>query len=394
MNIRRRHPSARDLVRLDTLLASVALIEIELECWLGHQVVEQHRTVTAVAAVLFTAPVIARRAAPRAALITCLSVGVVQTSLGGQLLTAVIGGVVPVIALAYAVGAWLEYRQSAATAGIGIALLLAAQLLPGDGGPPDSVGQLAAAIGSSLFLIIPAWFVGRLARERSRRATAFRAFAVEAATAQQESEAAAIAQERARISGEFQDIVAHTVGVMVVHAGAARLTLRSDPGQARTSILTIEQTGRQALADLRQLLGVLRATDDPHALTPQPGLAQLGSLIESVGRTGLACELTSVGLAADLTPGIDLVAYRVIEATLTTAADHNVGHGLITLIYQPHQIEVHVTGDGPIPRLAEQLQATTERVALYDGTLHAFAQDDRGGFAVRAVLPFLALVRT
>lgn len=392
MNVRSWRPSERDLGRMDALLALAALIEIELECWVGHAVADRHRAVTAVAAVFFTAPVIARRAAPRAALIGCLSVALVQTLLGGQLLTAVIGDVVPVIALAYGVGAWPHYRRSMATAGAGLALLVAAQLLPVDGGP-DGVGEIAAGIGSSLLLIIPAWFVGRLARERNRRASAFRELATQAAVAQREREVAAIADERSRISCELQDIVAHTVGVMVIHAGAARLMLHSDPDRARDSILTIEQTGRQALADLRQLLGMLRASDDPRALSPQPGLAQLGNLIESVGRNGCACEVTTVGRAIDLTPGIDLVAYRVIEATLATASDHDVGYGLITLIYQPHQIEVHVSGDRPIPDLPQQLQATTERVALYDGTLRANADEDGGGFAVHAQLPFDSLAR-
>lgn len=379
--------------RTDAVLASASLIEIELECWLGRAVAEPHRVVTAVAAVFFTAPVIARRAAPRAALVACLSVAVLQTLLGGQLLAAVIGDVVPIVALAYGVGAWLPNRRSVTTASVGLALLLANAFVPGDGGPPDGVGEIAAAIGSSLLLIVPAWFVGRLARERSQRANAFRELAARAAVEQKQAEIAAIADERTRISRELQDIVAHSVGVMVIHAGGARLMLRNDPDRARDSILTIEHTGRQALADLRQLLGMLRSGDDPRALCPQPGLAQLGALVESVGRAGLACEVTTVGPAIDLTPGIDLVAYRVIEATLATASDHNVGHGLITIVYEPHQIDVHVSGDGPLPDLAERLQPTVERVALYDGTLRADADDGGGGFAVRAELPLNSLVQ-
>jgi signal transduction histidine kinase len=384
-------PAQRRSWRLDAVLASAALVELELESLLGHAVADAHRAVTAVAAVFFVAPVVARRAAPRAALLACLSVGVVQTLLGGQLLTAVVGDVVPVIALAYGVGAWLPYRRSAATAGAGLALLLAAQLLPGDGGPPHGAGQIAAAVGSSFFLIVPAWFVGRIAGERSRRASAFRELAAQAAAAQRERESAAVAAERSRISGELQTVVADSVGVMVRHAGAARLALRSDPEHARDSILTIERTGRQALVDLRNLLGTLRASDDPRALTPQPGLAQLGALIESLGRTGLACQVTTVGDAVDLTPGIDLVAYRVIEATLDAAADHDVGRGRVTLTYDSHQLDVHISGDGHLPDLAEQLHATSRRVALYDGTLRADAHADGGGFAVRAQLPFHAL---
>ena len=85
-------------------------------------------------------------------------------------------------------------------------------------------------------------------------------------------EAAAIAGERARIGCELQDIIAHSVSAMVVQAGGARLLLRSEPDRARESILNVEETGREALADMRRLLGMLRKDDDPRALSPQPGL--------------------------------------------------------------------------------------------------------------------------
>jgi signal transduction histidine kinase len=138
--------------------------------------------------------------------------------------------------------------------------------------------------------------------------------AAQAAIAQDERESAAIAEERARIGGELQDIIAHSVSVMIIQAGGARLLVRSDPERARDSILNVEQTGRETLADLHRLLGMLRKDDDPRALAPQPGLNQLAALIDSIRDTGVECELRAEGEPIDLTP-----VWRVaLEAAVAT----------------------------------------------------------------------------
>jgi len=133
-------------------------------------------------------------------------------------------------------------------------------------------------------------------------------------------ESAAIVQERARIGSELQDIIAHSVSAMVIQAGGARRALRSDPDRARDSMRNVEQTGREALADLRRLLGMLRKDEDPRALAPQPGLKQLRELIGSMRDIDVQCELRIEGMPIDLTPGVDLVGYRVIEAALHSGA--------------------------------------------------------------------------
>ena len=173
---------------------------------------------------------------------------------------------------------------------------------------------------------------------------------------------------------------------MVVQAGSARLLLRSDPDRARESILNVEHTGREALADLRRLLGMLRKDDDPRALSPQPGLKQLPALIESVRESGFACELRTEGDRIDLTPGVDLVAYRVIEVALRAAAEHRMAHGAVTIRYATAGLELEISGDGQIPGIDECLRAITDRVALYDGTLRTASA--RGtGFELQARLP-------
>src|SRR6202043_1497050 len=113
--------------------------------------------------------------------------------------------------------------------------------------------------------------------------------------------AAAVAEERARIGTELRDIIAHSVSAMVVQAGGARMLLRRDPDRARDGIISIEETGREALGDLRRLLGILRKDDDPRALSPQPGLGQIGSLLESRSTAGATWTMRFVGEPADIT---------------------------------------------------------------------------------------------
>jgi signal transduction histidine kinase len=178
---------------------------------------------------------------------------------------------------------------------------------------------------------------------------------------------------------------------MVIQAGGGRLLLHGDPDRARDSILNVEHTGREVLADLRRLLGMLRKDDDPRALSPQPGLSQLATLIDSIRQAGLECELLTVGDPIDLTPGVDLVAYRVIEVALLTAAEHRVSRGLVTIRYEPRELKLEIAGDGAIPDLDESVRSIAQRVALYDGSLRALPTRG-GGFTLHARPPLEAAV--
>jgi signal transduction histidine kinase len=173
---------------------------------------------------------------------------------------------------------------------------------------------------------------------------------------------------------------------MVIQAGGAQRMLRSDPERARESILTVERTGREALGDLRRLLGMLRKDDDPRALAPQPGLGQLATLLRATREAGVACQLRTDGEPIELTPGVDLVAYRILEAVLGCAVRHRAGRAVVAVRYQLARLELEVHGDRSIPNLAEELAGMSERVRLYDGTLEARpAEGD--GFGVRARFP-------
>ena len=346
--------------------------------------------ITAVAAVLFAGAIALRRVWPAVALVFSLAVVTVSTRFGGQLLSNDNAYVIPVLVLSYSAGAWLDARRSLVALGLGLVLLWTWAALPGPDGSTNGLGQTAVALFYVTVLLLPTWLVGRFVRRHSARARAFRELAAQFAAGQDAHDEAAIADERARIGSELQDIIAHSISAMVIQAGSARLLLRSDPGRARESILNVEETGRQALSDVRRLLGMLRKDDDPRALRPQPGLDQLSALIDSLRGAGLSWERNTVGDPVDLTPGIDLVAYRVAEAGLRVAADRHVSHGVVTVHYAPRELELEIRGDRAIPDLDTTIAAIAQRVALYNGELRT--EPARQGFVLFARIPLEAAV--
>ena len=375
---------------VDAIVALAAIVAIELTCWLTSGISTSDRVITAVAAVLFAGAIALRRVWPAVALVVALAVVTISTSFGGQLLSNDNAYVIPVLVLSYSAGAWLDTRRSAVALGLGLALLWTWALLPGPDGSTNGLGQTAVAFFYVTVLLLPTWLVGRFVRRHGARAGAFRDLAARVAAAQAGHDAAAIADERARIGSELQDIIAHSISAMVIQAGGARLVLRSDPGRARESILNVEETGRQALSDVRRLLGMLRKDDDPRALSPQPGLGQLPALIDSLRAGGLSWERNTVGDPVDLTPGIDLVAYRVVEAGLRVAADRHVSHGVVTVRYDPRDLKLELRGDRAIPDLDAAIAPIVQRVALYNGELRT--GPDSEGFVLLARIPLEAAV--
>jgi hypothetical protein len=166
MRALRERAASLDPMRVDAIFAVAMIIELELEAWLNRGIADSHRLVTAVASVLFAAPIAVRRRSPSFALLFCLSVAAIQTLFGGELLQTTSGDIVPVLVLSYSVGAWLDSRRSVRTLMLALSLLLAWGFLPGAGGPPSSVADATSAVFYVSLLIFPAWFVGRLVRER------------------------------------------------------------------------------------------------------------------------------------------------------------------------------------------------------------------------------------
>jgi signal transduction histidine kinase len=211
----------------------------------------------------------------------------------------------------------------------------------------------------------------------------------------------AVAAERARIAREMHDVIAHHVSVIVVQADGAAYSFDHDPDRARQAIDAISRTGRQALAEMRRLLGVLRdgeATD----MAPQPGLTQISELLADARLAGLPVSLTIEGTPRPLDAGRELAAYRIVQEALTNARKHG-GLGAdaaVLLHYTKNGLRVRVSDTGHVPtagygpgpgntgqeNTGHGITGMRERVQLYGGTLRAGPLPD-GGYEVTATLP-------
>jgi signal transduction histidine kinase len=255
---------------------------------------------------------------------------------------------------------------------------------------------------TSYALLAAAWGLGELQRRR-RLATAH----LEQLNAQLQRERDlkarwAVAEERARIARELHDVVAHSVSVMVVQAGAARRLVDGDPVQARQALTSIESTGRQALAEMRRLLGVMRHDGEARpeeaadALAPQPGLADLDALVSRARDAGLEVELQVEGAPRPLAAGVDLSAYRIVQEALTNCLKHaGAAKAIVHLCYGREDLELQVLDDGRgVVGLRDAgrengghgLIGMRERVAVFGGNLDVGPRPG-GGFKVDARLP-------
>ena len=236
------------------------------------------------------------------------------------------------------------------------AAAIAALLVPSTNAP---VGD---AVFATLFLVGLPSLVGRAYRSRSSLNTELRERAQRLAEDRQARADEAAAAERRRIAGELHDLVAHGVSGMVVQAGAARRLVSAGDPRAPEAILAIEESGREALTELRRLLGVLRREDDDLALAPQPSLARVGALVASMREAGLDVQLQISGEAVPLGPGIDVAGYRVIEEALRGAS----GSARVTVHYGTSHVDLAIEGAVPDD---EELVGLRERVKLFGGQL-------------------------
>jgi signal transduction histidine kinase len=197
----------------------------------------------------------------------------------------------------------------------------------------------------------------------------------------------AAAEERTRIAGELHDVVAHAMSAMVVQASGARRLAEKDPERARDAFGAVETTGREALTEIRRLLGVLRRGDEEIALAPQPSLRHLGALVARTRAGGLPVGLEVEGEERPLPAGVDLTAYRLVQEALSGAvAQGAAGSAEVVVRYRPDGLEVEVLDDGDEGGDERALPGVRERVALYGGQLQARRRRN-GGHAVRARLP-------
>jgi len=284
----------------------------------------------------------------------------------------------------YAVGLYSRHNLLALGLLFGLAVLITLRY---DNPAPEIPSQLFP-----LLILTVAWLCALAVRQQRTVTDAFQARARSLETEQEHAARAARAEERHRIAREMHDVIAHSVSVMVVQAGAARSVLESAPDEATKALLAVESTGRATLAELRGLLGVL-ADDDGPDLTPQPGLDQIESLIDRVTAAGLKVAVTMSGAERPLSSGLSLTAYRVLQEALTNAlkyANHTRTDVYVTYSDTELKLEILNAGSEQPYSNGEQrghgIIGMRERVALYGGRLEAGPRIG-GGYAVRAWLP-------
>lgn len=201
----------------------------------------------------------------------------------------------------------------------------------------------------------------------------------------------AVEEERARIARELHDIVSHSISVIVVQTQAVRRRLGPDHQAESDDLRAVETVGRQAMAEMRRMLGVLRAQGNGLDLQPQPGLARLPALLEQTRSAGLQVDLRVEGQEAPLPPGVDLAAYRIVQEALTNVLKHaGPARAQVTLNYGDRELDIAVEDDGHGPASAGEggngLVGMRERVAVYGGHLE-FGPANGRGFQVKAHLP-------
>jgi signal transduction histidine kinase len=298
------------------------------------------------------------------------------------------GPAAPFLALllaAFSAGAYARPRTPRWHVVLFTAAIAAVMVVDALQGRFDGGSWLAAAI----FLLIGALYRQRLARVSQLENETTRLRHDRAVAAQ-----AAAADERARIARELHDVVAHSVSVMTVQAGAARHTLDPADTDTREALASIEVAGRQALVELRRLLGILRRADDEPALAPVPSLAQVGELLADMRAAGLAVTLRVEGEPVALPPGVDLAAYRIVQEALTNSLKHApASRTEVHICYGRHEMLLSVADDGVSASVGPSSGGTghgligmRERVLLYGGTLQAGPRPE-GGFGILARLP-------
>jgi signal transduction histidine kinase len=254
------------------------------------------------------------------------------------------------------------------------------------GGGVSAVFPMEAAVLLSYVLGLA--ISARAARERAARDAAEQ---LDSALVSAAREAAS--GERARIARELHDVIAHSVSVMVIQAGGARLVMGGEPERAEESLRSVERAGRDALAELRRLLGTL-GDEDPHALAPQPGLGDIEPLLAEARRAGVAADLRVDGRSMAVPPALDLCAYRIVQESLTNVIRHAApASASVNVRWSADTLELEVSDDGRRATARRRhgagghgIPGMRERVALHGGTLEVGARP-AGGFSVRARLP-------
>jgi signal transduction histidine kinase len=328
-----------------------------------------------------TLPLAVRRRWPLAVLVWALATGAAFAAVGPSLVPLSF----TILIYVYTAAAHCPRRVSLAGLAATEALLGVVWLAR-----PRSIGDAGTLIIDGL-LMVAAWWLGDGTRRRLEAVAAAQQRAAELERAREELARRAVTEERLRIARELHDVVAHSMSIIAVQSGVGAHVLDSQPEEARKALAAVEATSRQALVEMRRLLGVLRQEAEPRgSLAPAPGLAELEALTAEVARAGVRVEVRIEGTPTELPAGLDLSVYRIVQEALTNVVRHaGPATARVAVRYAPGRMSVEVVDDGRGGDHGDQghgIPGMRERAALYGGTLEAGPLPG-GGFRVAATLP-------
>ena len=367
----------------DAVLALAVTVVGQLEAWTG--TFATHRQgphwVEAAAYAVAGLSLAFRRTHPSGALLAMCAALVLEFAVVGS--PEGFGIAIPPIVAAYTVANLEERPRAFAGLAAVVALGVAWVLL-------DPMDKSLMQHVQALFWLSPwliAWLVGALVRSR-------RLYVRAQLREREERALTAVAEERNRIARELHDVIGHSVSVMTVQASAVRRLMRADQARERAALETVEATGREALAEMRRMVGVLRSASGAPDLAPPPRLDQLDRLVGNFRTAGLRVDVETGGDPVALPPGLDLTAYRLVQEALTNTLKHADATGVVvSLQYRPEALVLSVRDDGRGPddsaRPGNGLTGMRERVAVFGGRLTAGAAPG-GGYQLRAELPLEA----
>ena len=342
----------------------------------------QPRAVAAYALILaHSLPIALRRRFPVQVLGCGLATGLAFASLRLNLVALGLG----ILIYVYSVAALRPRRVSLAGLAATQAMLVLVFLVR-----PRALGDRTTLL-VDVVMVAAAWWLGDATRRRQEAVAAARERAAELERAREELARRAVVEERLRIARELHDVVAHSMSIIAVQSGVGAHVLDSQPEEARKALAAVEATSRQALAEMRRLLGVLRQEAEPSgSQTPSPGLAEVDALAADVARAGARVEVRIEGTRPELPLGLDLSAYRIVQEALTNVVRHaGPATARVRIRYAPDTVDIEVVDDGRgagTGRAGHGIAGMRERAALYGGSLDAGPLPD-GGFRVAARLP-------
>jgi signal transduction histidine kinase len=374
-----------DPVLVDVVVAGALLATLEAQTWSASR--EQHRVVAASFVLALCAAVAVRRRWLWPAMNAVILIAVVGVALYGSMAPGPRGAasaLIPILLL-YAGGAFVTGVRSWLLLVYGCALLVY-----GAATQPDALQNLV--FNAPIFGVLP-FAVGRWARERREREQASREQAERIDAERELRVRAAALGERARLAREIHDVVAHSVSVMVIQAAGARAVMDGEPERAHAALSSVERAGREALAEMRRLLGVLGDGERLRALAPQPGVDDLAELVRATCAAGLPASIRVEGEPIVVPPGLSLCAYRVVQEALTNSIKHaGPARAKVAVRWWPDVLELEVADDGPgpvrSPAGGHGLMGMRERTALHGGSVDAGPRAG-GGFVVCARIPLV-----